>query len=78
MRELLDVICDNVNHHDVYFNNFFTSLPLLEELQTQGICATIVRANKLLGVPFPLLKEMQKKERRAMEVCSTSNVCIVQ
>ena len=34
VRELLDVISDDVNYHDVYFDNFFASLPLLEDLRT--------------------------------------------
>ena len=79
MREPLDVISDDVNYHDVYFDNFFTSLPLLEDLQTQGIRATgTVRTNRLLGAPLPPPKEMQKKERETTEVCSASDVCVVQ
>ena len=63
VRELLDVISDDVNYYDVYFDNFFTSLLLLEDLRTQGIRATgTVRANRLPGAPLPPPKEMQKKE----------------
>ena len=79
VREPLDVISDDVNYHDVYFDNFFASLPLLEDLQTQGIRATgTVRANRLLGAPLPPPKEMQKKEKGTIEVCSASDVCAVQ
>ena len=77
--ELLDVRSDGVNYHDVYFDNFFTSLPLLKYLRTQEIHATgIVRANRLLEEPLPTPKEMQKKERGTTEVYSASNVCVVQ
>ena len=79
MTEPLDVRSDDVNYHDVYFDNFFTSLPLLKYLQTQEIHATgIVRANRLLKEPLPTPKEMQKKERGNIEVYSASNVCVVQ
>ena len=38
-------------------------MPLLEDLQTQGIgAAGTVMANRLLGAPLPPPKEMQKKE----------------
>ena len=77
VRELLDVISGAVNYHDVFFDNFFTSLPLLEDLRTQGIRATsTVRANRLLGEPPP--KKTQKKESGTIEVCSALNVCVVQ
>ena len=63
MGELLDVIIDDVNYHDMDFDNFFTSLPLLEDLRTQGIHATgTVRANRLFEALLPPPKEMQKKE----------------
>ena len=59
--------------------NFSTSLPLLEDLRTQGIRATgTVRANSLLGAPFSPPKETQKKERGTIVVCSASNVYVVQ
>ena len=80
VKELLDVVIDNdASYHDVYFDNYFTSIPLLEDLRTQGIRATgTVRCYRLHGAPFPPAKEMQKKERGTIEVCSTSNVCVVQ
>ena len=68
MRELLGVVSDRVNYHDLYFDNCFTSLPLLEDPRTQRIRATgTVRANRLLGAPLPL-KEMPKKESGTIEV----------
>ena len=68
MRELLGVVSDRLNYHDLYFDNCFTSLPLLEDLRTQRIrAAGTVRANRLLGAPLPP-KEMQKKESGTIEV----------
>ena len=68
---------DDVNYHDVYFDHFFTSLPLLEDLRKQGIRGTgTLRANKLLGAPLPPPKEMQKKERGTIEVCSAEAVIL--
>ena len=59
--------------------NFSRSLPLLEDLRTQGIRTTgTVRANSLLGAPFSPPKETQKKERGTIVVCSASNVYVVQ
>ena len=79
VEELLDVISDDVNYHDVYFGNFFTSLPLLEESRMQGICATgTVRTDRLFGAPLPPPKEMQKEEGGIIEVYSASNVYVVQ
>ena len=79
VEELLDVTSDDVNYHDVYFDNFFTSLPLLGEPRLQGIRATgTVRANRLFGAPLTPPKEMQKEEGGTIEVCSASNVYVVQ
>ena len=33
VRELLDIISGDVNYHEVYFDNFFTSLQLLEDFE---------------------------------------------
>ena len=54
VRELLHIISDDVNYHDVYFDNSFTSPQLLEDLRTQGITGKgTLRANRLLGAPLP-------------------------
>lgn len=36
VRELLDVRSDDVIYRDVYFDNFFISLPLLEDFSNTG------------------------------------------
>ena len=77
VNELLEVVNDSKTH-DVYFDNFFTSLPLLEELKKKSIPATgTVRINRLPGLPPPGNKEMEKKERGFMSICSTADVCVV-
>ena len=73
----LDVVTDD-RIHDIYFENFFTSVPLLEELKKKGIpAAGTTRINRLPGLPPPSNKEMEKKERGFMSVCSTFDLCSV-
>ena len=77
MKNLLDVVTDD-RIHDVYFDNFFTSVPLLEELKNKGIPATgTIRINRLPGLPPPSNKETEKKETGFMSVCSTEDLCSV-
>ena len=77
VKNLLNVVDDD-KIHDVYFDNFFTSVPLLEELKKRGIPATgTIRINRLPGLPPSSIKEMEKKERGTMSVCSTKDLCAV-
>lgn len=77
VKDLLEVIDDN-RQHDVYFDNFFTSVPLLEDLKHQGLPATgTIRVNRLPGLPLPSIKTMEKDERGKMKVCSTLDVSVV-
>ena len=77
VKNLLDVVT-NDRIQDVCFDNFFTSVLLLEELKNKGIPATgTIRINRLPGLPSPSNKEMEKKERGFMSVCSTENLCSV-
>ena len=77
VKELLEVLTDT-RRHDVYFDNFFTSLTLLEDLKTKSLPATAtIRSNRLRGLPLPSNKQMEKKERGFMSVRSTSDVCAV-
>ena len=74
-HELLEVVTHA--RKDVYFNNFFTFLPLLEELKNMSLPATgTIRSNRAPGLPDPSNAEMAKKNRGFMSVCST-NVCFV-
>ena len=48
VKNLLDVVTDD-RIHDVYFDNFFTSVALLEQLKNKGIPATgTIRINRLI------------------------------
>ena len=63
MKNLLDVVTDD-RIHDVYFDNFFTSVPLLEELKNKGIPATgTIRINRLPGLPPPSNKDGKEGNR---------------
>ena len=75
MKNLLDLVNDD-QLHDVYFHNFFTSVPLLEELKNKGIRGTgTICINRLPGLPPPSNKENEKKEREFMSVCSNDDPC---
>ena len=53
VKNLLDVATDD-QFHDVYFDNFFTSVALLEELKNKGIPATgTIHISRLSGLPPP-------------------------
>ena len=74
VKELLEVVNDDMLH-DVYFDNFFTSIPLLEDLKRLSLPETgTMRVNRLPGLPLPAPKVMEKKERGTMKVCSTLDV----
>ena len=77
VKELLQVVA-NARKHDAYFDNFFTSLPLLEELKNMSLPATgAIRNNRAPGLPSPSKAEMAKKNCGFMSVCSTNDVCLV-
>ncbi|KAJ8913087.1 hypothetical protein NQ315_006588 [Exocentrus adspersus] len=57
----------NKNHH-VYFDNYYTTIPLLVQLAKRGILALgTVRRNRLPKCPFPSDKEMSKANRGEMQ-----------
>ncbi|KAK1894358.1 PiggyBac transposable element-derived protein 3 [Dissostichus eleginoides] len=61
-------LCDDIQqkNHKVFFDNFFTTIPLLLVLKSQGICGTgTCRRNRLHGAQLKLKSEKQlKKEGR--------------
>lgn len=64
----------------VYFDNYFTSVPLLRELKKFGILATgTIRSNRLMGCKLKPEKEMKKEERGSMDsrVTKEGDVVIV-
>lgn len=51
-------------HYRLYFDNFFTSLPLLEHLSTMNCSGTgTLRANRTEGAPLKDSKLLEKEER---------------
>ena len=68
VKKILDVVTDD-RIQDVYFDNFFTSVPLLEELKNKGIPATgAIHIKRLFGLLLPSNNKMEKKEREFLSV----------
>ncbi|XP_022825709.1 piggyBac transposable element-derived protein 3-like [Spodoptera litura] len=66
--------------YSFYFDNFFTSLPLLEELQKMGHDGTgTIRANRTEKAPLKDPKEMKKTSRGSYHQCTDvlSNITLV-
>lgn len=56
----------------LFFDNFFTSIPLIDELRKRGLKATgTVRENRISKCPLPPNKEIQKSERGTYKYKST-------
>ena len=59
---------DVPNDHIVFFDNYFTSLPLLSNLRAQGFRASgTLRQNRTEKCPLSTVKEMEKKKRATYE-----------
>lgn len=62
----------------LFFDNFFTSIPLLDELRVRGFKATgTIRENRLSGCPLPKNKVLQKSERGTFKYKSARDEEIV-
>jgi hypothetical protein len=77
------VVKENVQHienpteHVVFFDNLFTSLPLMENLREREIKATgTLRANRLQNCNLPSVKEMEKETRGTFKTQSTDVLCV--
>lgn len=63
---------------EVFFDNLFTSFPLLDNLSEKGIGGTgTVRQNRLHKVPIINKKEMEKKERGHADVVYKGDTVLV-
>jgi hypothetical protein len=59
--------------HKLYFDNYFSSIDLLVQLERRCIQSTgTVRLNRLPGLPGPSEKELKKSGRGAMNECLTN------
>ena len=69
---LLEMV-DAPKFHHVYFDHFFTSPNLLLQQREKGFKATgTVRVNHLKGTSLKDTKEMEKMDRKCMDISSTS------
>jgi len=60
-------------NYKVYFDNYYTSLPLMVYLKSRQVCSLgTVRRNRLSNVLLPNDKEMMKKPRGTFNYCMTS------
>ena len=77
VNSLLEVV-ENPVCHEVFFDNFFTSVGLLKSLRDQGFKAIgSIPVNRLNNTPWPPTKSNQKKTRGLIEVCSANDICAV-
>lgn len=67
------------NGHKIFFDNYFTSLNLLNHLSENNICATgTIRENRTEKCPFPDAKTWKPKPRGSSHFVSCENVTFVQ
>ena len=83
--DLVMRLCENLPHHQrykVFFDNYFTSIPLMKELFANGILALgTIRQNRMIGAQKILTseKELKKKGRGARDwrVDLNSNIVVM-
>ena len=77
VKDLISIV-ENPKQHELYFDNFFTSVPLLTDLRENDIKATVtIRSNRLKETTLIDDKSMKKKERGAMTISATREICTV-
>lgn len=80
---VMSLVEDRVMAHSNYrlfFDNYFTSSNLVQELLTKGIyCTGTVRANRVGSLPIKPNSELVKQGRGAMDGCTSSDnkLCLV-
>lgn len=69
---------DNQAPFHLFFDNFFTSITLIDELRERGFRATgTIRENRLSGCPLPKKKRLEKTERGTFKYKSAKDEEIV-
>jgi hypothetical protein len=65
-------------HTKIFFDNFFTSIPLLEELERKSMYGTgTIRANRVLGAKLESDTSLKKKGRGAFHELVSGEVCLI-
>ena len=78
VNKLCEILQDP-ERHEIFFDNFFTSFDLLEDLREKYLKATgTIRKNRLGACPVTPLTEMKRTERGIIDVCCSRNLCVVQ
>lgn len=68
----------NHKHHKLYFDNWFTTLPLLQFLKMKGIhAAGTIRMNRIKCCPLQANKDLEKLGRGALDYRTDSNSGLV-
>ena len=77
--QLIENLPENENL-EVFFDNYFTGIPLLLELKKRGKCALgVVKSNRMSGTILKSKKDLKKEGRGAMDsrVSKSGKVAIV-
>lgn len=75
---LISHLPKDVNSYSIYFDNLFTSLPLLDELTRLGHRGTgTIRENRTEKCPLENAQVMKKKPRGTMSMRTSDNLAIV-
>lgn len=76
---LLEELPKEIEHYSLYFDNYFTGLPLLDILLEKGHAGTgTIRENRTEKCPLPGSKEMKKMPRGSMTMKTSGNIAVVQ
>ena len=68
----------NEGGHKLYFDNWFTTLPLLHFLKSKQVCAVdAIRANRLTDCPLASNKDLERQGRGALDYRVDSNSGII-
>ena len=77
VNNALDACAITAGKH-VFFDNFFTSIPLIENLKKKQIKATgTIRDDRLMGCPIESKPIMAKKERGDFDYRSTKDLMVI-
>ena len=68
----------NKGGHKLYFDNYFTTLPLLHFLKSKQICVVgTIRANRLTDCPLAANEDLERQGRVALDYRVETNCGII-